>query len=455
MIPSARDIAVWALSDRGGNVSANLERLLDRGPLPAEERNLAHELALGVVRRRGTLTAVMRAFLSQPDRKLPGALNEIILTALYQLLFLTRVPDFAAVNEAVNQAARYRHRRQSGMVNGLLRTVGRNISPISAGKPPLASDILPVDAESYRQLARPVFSDPVADPAHYLSEAYSLPIDLALRWQRRYGLGKAVELAMQANSRPPLILRTNTLKITPAALVEQLAAEGVEARLHANGVSLVAQGHWNVRELKAFDAGLFQPQDPTASAVALAAAPRSGQSVLDFCAAPGTKTTHLAELMGNAGSILALDVTAEKVEPITSNCRRLGISIVRTALSESAGGIEPQSFDLVLADVPCSNTGVLARRPEARWRFSDDDLGGLVRDQRFLIAAAASFVRPGGRLIYSTCSIEPEECHDLAAAFARHDRGMTLLSEKVTLPSALADPQSWSDGGYYAIFKRG
>ena len=155
-------------------------------------------------------------------------------------------------------------------------------------------------------------------------------------------------------------------------------------------------------ELPGFGDGLFQPQDPTATAVgqvcgdllAAMGKPPAEMSVLDFCAAPGTKTTHLAELMGNQGSILALDVSPAKLEKIESNCRRMGISNVKTLSAERAGGLTPQSYDLVLADVPCSNTGVLARRPEARWRFNHDALGRLIKDQQFLAAAAGQFVRP-------------------------------------------------------------
>jgi 16S rRNA (cytosine967-C5)-methyltransferase len=175
--------------------------------------------------------------------------------------------------------------------------------------------------------------------------------------------------------------------------------------------------------------------------------------VLDFCAAPGTKTTHLAELMNNQGQILALDVTPAKLEKIESNCRRLGITNVKTMQAELAGGLTPQSYDLVLADVPCSNTGVLARRPEARWRFSQDAQGRLVQDQQFLIQAAAQFARPGGYMVYSTCSMERDECSQVAQFLLRRSDRVKLVTEKVTLPAGAEDPTQWRDGGYYAVFQ--
>jgi 16S rRNA (cytosine967-C5)-methyltransferase len=224
--------------------------------------------------------------------------------------------------------------------------------------------------------------------------------------------------------------------------------------MHANGSTIVLDRHTDVRQLAALRDGLIQPQDATASAVvAEAVRPRAGMEVLDFCAAPGTKTTHLAELMGNAGSITAVDTTAEKLTSIESNCRRLGATNVRTVLADQVGGLVPGGFDVALADVPCSNTGVLARRVEARWRFDEVALAKLVKDQRFLLAAAGQFVRPGGRLVYSTCSIEPEECGDLARGFARRSDRFKLTDERLTLPAGADDPTRWQDGGYYAVFQ--
>src|SRR5690606_12189771 len=151
-----------------------------------------------------------------------------------------------------------------------------------------------------------------------------------------------------------------------------------------NGVSIVLDEHVNVTTLGPFAAGLIQPQDPTATAAVMAAGPQPGQSVMDFCAAPGTKTTHLAQLMAGRGSILAVDVSNEKLDRVRQSAGRLGIGIVQTRLASDIGSLAPESFDLVLADVPCSNTGVLARRPEARWRFTPQRLEKIVTDQQFL-----------------------------------------------------------------------
>jgi len=458
-LTNPRDVAVLALRDREGNVSAHLDRLLAASRFGPVDRSFARELALGTLRRRETLLAVLKHYLARPIEELPGVLPEVLLVALYQVLFLDRVPEFAAVNEAVEQATRFNYRRQSGLVNGVLRNIVRQLSTFETGTPPVAGNIVAVGPNQFRRCERALFPDPKNKPAEYLAAAMSLPVDLAARWVQNYGpLERTVALAMQANVRAPVVLRVNALKATAPQLMERLAAAGVPVALHENGVSVVVLEHRSVIDMPGFAEGWFQPQDPTATAVGLVCAEfamaKPGElHVLDMCAAPGTKTTHLAELMKNKGSILALDIGEAKLERINSNCQRLGVSIVTTGLAQSAGALTPGSFDLVLADVPCTNTGVLARRPEARWRFTAKTMGQTVRDQQLLVATAAQFVRPGGHLVYSTCSIEPEECGELVNRLVHRWGKCTVLREKLTLPSGGEEPTKWYDGGYCAVLR--
>lgn len=450
---NARDTAVRALRDQAGNVSAHLDRLLGSGGMSAHDRALAAELTLGCVRRRATLQQVLTTFLAQPRKRIPGALNEILHVALYQILFLDRVPDYAVVDEAVKQAARFHHKRQAGLVNGVLRTVIKTISPAETGPPPVAADVIPIGPQRHRPAGRAVFPEPAVDPVGYLAAAGSLPEELARRWVRRLGFERAVEAATCGNARPPTILRVNRLRSDVDALLAELSSADITARRHANGLSVVLDARGvRLGELAAFQQGLVQPQDPTATDVVLAAEPQPGMSVLDLCAAPGTKTTALAEWMDNRGAVTAVDVSDEKLQKIDDNCRRLGIEIVQPLLAEKLGSLPVESFDRVLVDAPCSNTGVLARRAEARWRFDPQALGRLVKDQQFLLAAGARFVKPGGRLVYSTCSIEDEECGDLAQRLTRNDPRMRLESEKLTLPGGADEPAHWHDGGYVAVF---
>jgi len=450
---NARDAAVRALRDRAGNVTAHIDRYAASGA-PAAEKALARELALGAVRRKATLDAVLRAFLRQPDRRPPGPVADILHVGLYQILFLDRIPDFAAVNEAVEQAGRMGHARQGKFINGVLRGITRELSAVTEGPPPAAPDVIPVGPRAGRRVGRPVFPSPQEDPAGYLAAAYSLPPALATRWIGRLGgLDGAIQVAAQANTRAPLLVRPNTLKATPAAILAALRGEGVRADMHADGRCIVLDDVGNVQLLAAFRDGLIQPQDATAASIAPACGVAPGMNVLDFCAAPGTKTTHLAELMGDRGRIVALDVSPDKLARIEDNCRRMGVSIVTTMLAENVMQLPEASFDVVLVDAPCSNTGVLARRAEARWRFEPAAMGMLAADQQGLMEVAAFFVRPGGRLVYSTCSIEPEECGEAARAAERKVPCLRLVREELILPSGADDPLRWRDGGYTAIFE--
>jgi len=448
-----RDIALLALKDRSGNVTARLESLLAAEGLPRVDAALARELTLGVFRRRATLQAVLAAYLDRPSRP-PGLVWEILLLGAYQLLFLSRVPDFAVVNEAVEQAGRYHHKRQKGLVNAVLRTICRSMSELQAGRAPPAPDIVPVDWASHRKLSKPVFADPGTDPAAYLAGAYSLPKQIAERWIGQFGsLEAAVDVAAHANTRPPLILRVNSRRSSPAEVIAELSQEGLEAAAHANGLSVVLSGHADLQQLGVFQKGLVQPQDAAATAVALAAEAEPGMKILDFCAAPGTKTTHLAELIDDQGEIVAVDVTEEKLNRIAENCARLGLRCVRTVLAEQIGSLPLRAFDRVLADVPCSNTGVLARRAEARWRFRVEALERLTADQRHLVSAAAEYLRPGGRLIYSTCSLEPEEGPDVMRWLRARKEGLRLVREELMVPAGADSPTDWRDGGYLAVLE--
>lgn len=453
-MPTARDVAVETLRDREGNLLPRLGRLMDEAALDARDRGLARELVSGVARHSRCVDTVLRRFLQHPRRRLPRPMRQIFHVAIYQILFLDRVPDFAAVDEAVRQTIDHHHKRQSGLVNGVLRAIAREASELQSGPPPLEPTVVPVGRNAFRRMTRRVFPDPAGQPAEYLATAYSLPTELARRWVERFGWPDgAVEQALQALARPPLIARVNTLRATVADVVASLVAEGIDASLHSNGRSVVIPEAERITRFAAFAEGLIQPQDPTATAVGMAMDVQPGMAVLDFCAAPGTKTTHLAERMRNRGNILAVDVSAEKIERIDENCRRLGVDIVETRLAPTIGELELRSFDRVLVDVPCSNTGVLARRPEARWRFSRDALNDLVSDQLPLLSMAAQFVRPGGRLVYSTCSIEPEENTQIARKAEKRVANIRLLEEHPTLPGGADDATRWHDGGYTAIFE--
>ncbi len=453
MTVGSREIALDALADRHGNVSGRLERLCDEAGCTSADRALATELALGVVRRRNTLKEVMRSLLTSPRLRLQGGLINLLQISLYQILFLDRVPNFAAVDEAV-KIAHKKFPKRSGLVNAVLRSATRKLTDVQQGTPRPAADVLPLSPSTYVVFDKAIFADPQIKPAMFISQACSLPEAIAERWLARFGgLKKAFSLGLQCNARAPLIARVNTLKTDVATVIERLSTEGIKTIRHRNGVSIVIVETAGLLTSDVFAEGLIQPQDATATNVSLLADPKPGWRVLDMCAAPGTKTTHLAELMRNKGSVLAVDIQ-EKLSRISENCRRMGIDIVETMSTDKLGSLEPGSFDLVLVDVPCSNTGVLARRAEARWRFDSKHLSQLMGDQFFLASTAGIMVRPGGRVVYSTCSIEAEEGHDVIEKMLKQNSSLRLESEKLILPEGTNEPANWRDGGYYAILRK-
>ena len=238
---SARDTAVRALLSRTGGVAKHIDQSADAGRLSQRDAALARELALGCVRRRLTLDAVLRAFLDRPDRRPPAAVGNILRVALYQILYLARVPDFAAVSEAVEQTGRFGQERQGGFVNAVLRTILRNVSELMRGEVPVAPDVVPVGPGAYRKVQRAVFPDPAADQAGYLAAAMSIPHVLARRWIDQFGsLSAAMKPAEHANVRAPLIVRVNRRKADVRTAVASIVADGVDAQPHGNGQSIVA-----------------------------------------------------------------------------------------------------------------------------------------------------------------------------------------------------------------------
>jgi 16S rRNA (cytosine967-C5)-methyltransferase len=439
---------VLLAAERSGRfVSDVAHRQIAETPLSPADRALVSELVHGVVRRRATLDAVVAAYSDTRLWRLDSRLLWVLRLAVYQMLFLTRIPPRAAVDEAVKLARRIGLGWLTAFANGLLRNVGRGLTP--AG--PLADrvagprHVIPIDTERTIVSARAVLPHPEKDLTAFLAAAYSYPEWLVARWLARFEDAAARALLAAGNERLPLHLRVNRLRTTRDELIARLTAAGLQARPSElpDAIELAAP-HQAVTDLPGFAEGLFYVQDLTAMQAAPRLRPQAGERLLDLCAAPGGKTTHLAELMGNQGAIVASDASPDRLAQVEENAQRLGVTIITTVPPDQVAG----EFDAVLLDAPCTNTGVLARRAEARWRLSDEALAAAVDQQRHLLDAAAARVRPGGRLLYSTCSIEPEEDRaQIDAFFARHP-DFALLEDDLFLPTPT------HDGGYLALLGR-
>jgi 16S rRNA (cytosine967-C5)-methyltransferase len=300
---------------------------------------------------------------------------------------------------------------------------------------------------------RDVLADPQTDPAEHLADAFSFNSWLAERWVSRLGLSKARDLARAQNRRAGLTLRVNTLRTTIEAVRDMLIGDGVDAAYVRGHVPLLRVLEGDALNSKAMQLGLIQPQDPWSASVVGKLNLKAGMTVLDRCACPGTKTTQIVECLGDRGVVLAVDTAPEGLERVLDSVRRMGGHIVRGILAEDLPTtlIDAGPIDRVLADVPCSNSGVLARRPEARWRLDGESVAEQSRIQRELLMDAINWVAPGGKVVYSTCSIEPEENEQVVQYAIHRRRGQVrLANEKTTLPSLEDD----HDGGYWALLER-
>jgi len=373
-----------------------LEHALERARLDPRDAALCTEIVFGTLRWRRHLDWRLTPHANRALAKLDPWVRALLRLTAYQLIFLDRVPRWAAVDEAVS-VARLKSRvpGPAEFVNAVLRSFTR-----APGPPRLPA--LPVEAAGVR---------------------WSFPDWMAARWIDRYGMEEAERLMAALDERPPITIRANTLRITredlAARLRDEELAETDPTTLAPEGLTVRrgAVGRW-----AAFAAGWCAIQDEASMLIARLLDPQPGELVADTCAAPGTKTTHLAQLMGNRGRIVAMDPHAARLRLLTQAAARLGIDIVEA----HGGGVAAVSgrwkgrCDGVLVDAPCSNLGVLRRNPDVKWNREEADLGRLAEKQRGILAAAATLARPGGRLVYATCSLEPEENDQIVRSFLDH-----------------------------------
>jgi 16S rRNA (cytosine967-C5)-methyltransferase len=435
---------------RDGNafIQEVLEAALSHTLLSPADRRLATLLAYGVLRRRGTLDALLRPFINRPLHQVEPWLWEALRLGTYQLALMTHIPPHAAIHETVELAAAFGRPGAKGFLNGILRAVTRLLTDEGLSAP--AADALPLEGGQYRRLTRPALPEPGTHAVEYLAAAFSLPRWLVERWLGRYGWEECVRLGFWFAGPAPVWLRCNPLRIERAALLEAFAQAGITAVPGEYPQAVRLADSASIRDLPGYDQGWFAVQDESAMRVAAALAPPPVSQVLDLCAAPGGKTTHLAEYMGNQGRIIACDVDDRRLQTLADLSARLGITIIETCRLHPERNEEPPPgpFDAVLVDVPCSNTGVLGRRPEVHWRLRPTEFRHLVPLQTKLLLQAGERVRPGGVVVYSTCSIEPEENGQVVRAVLRGLPELVLEAAEEQVPGQPAD------GGYWALLRR-
>lgn len=420
----ARDFALLQLDAlRLPDLPARTLRRHLAPPTDPRDLALAEQLRVGVIKNLLWLQVLIEHHGGLNRQTLDPLLQKILAIGLYQLRFLTRIPARAAVDEAVKQAKRFGRGKAGGFVNAVLRKAAREPDP-----------------------------DDVPDPLRL-----SHPTILFQRILKLYDGDEDAALALcrRHNQEPPLILR-----LSPGRSVDDLRIdlpEGVMLSPHEAPGMVVVEGAG--RDLLAIWAarGIAQAQDPTSATVAAACDVQPGQLVLDRCCGVGTKTIQLAELVGPGGKVFAIDPNARRCQILRRTLAERGIGhvgVIEASWAKDTTGVLPRQFDRVLVDAPCGNSGVLIRRPEARYSQSAGALRSLVDLQRRILSDTAPLVRPGGLLVYSTCSIWPEENGRVADWFVANHDAFEALRQTVTLPSTTEEPSRHHDGGFVAVFRR-
>jgi 16S rRNA (cytosine967-C5)-methyltransferase len=421
----ARGIAVKVLN-RVERTDSYLDKVMETelksSDLSDLDKGLLNELTHGVLRWQNRLDWVLNGFSHGNFAKSEINVKNALRVALYQILFLERVPHAAAVNEAVEFIKRIRGDKPAGLVNAVLRNIIRNLEGIR-------------------------YPDPAEDIVQYHAMYYSHPHWIVKRWLDRFGTEEAQRLLVANNEKPTLALRVNRLKTTRKEFEEMLRGLDISATSSKYLESFVrVRSLSRIAQMDLFRNGFFTIQDESAALPCLLLDPHPGQRVLDLCAAPGGKTTNIAELMENRGEIIAFDKYEVKLGLIQKSIERLGLSIV-TLQTGNALDLEVPPADRILVDAPCSGLGTLAKKPDMKWKRDNSDLIALNRLQKDLLHHASTLVKPGGVIVYSTCTTEPEENQEVAKDFvARHP------DFRFESASAFVHPELVSPEGYVETF---
>ncbi len=436
-----RGVAVRLLN-RVERSDSYLDRVLDaelRTPeLSDLDKGLLTELVHGVLRWQNKLDWVLNGFSHGNFQKSEVNIKNTLRVALYQILFLDRIPHAAAVNEAVELIKRIRGDKVGGLVNAVLRNIIRNLEGIR-------------------------YPDPNEDKVQYLSVMYSHPHWIVKRWLSRFGYDDTMKLLIASNERPCLSLRINKLKAQPAEFLTMLEQQ----QIHYTGSTHVdyfvkVKSLPRIGQMELFRRGFFTIQDESAILPCMMLAPQPGERVIDLCAAPGGKTTAMSEMMKNEGEIIAIDKYETKLMFVKAACERLGLRNVKLQVVD-ASTLDGEQADKVLLDAPCSGLGVLTKKPDIKWKRDITDVLKLAAMQSELIENAARLVKPGGVLVYSTCTTEPEENTGVISRFLEKHPEFSIEDAKQFVSHSLVNASGFvetfphlhgMDGSFAARFRK-
>jgi len=448
-IKTARNAAVIVLNqfDSTGNyVGPMLDKLLAR----VEEKQQATDIVFGCMRNRKAIDAAVAKLADCPVGRIPADVLNVVRVGAYELIYSPATAEYAIVNEAVENAKAITGKKQTAFVNAVLRQIARHIQNRQAQLCEAnAQKTLPQTPSAGCEFDVDILPNPKDLPADFIGAAFSLPKWLISNWLDEYGAELTRQICFASNRRPSIYIRPNTLKTTIQTLADSLHGGSIDLEIVSDEEMIKVKGPRAITGLPGFAEGLFSVQDISAVRPLRLLKPKPQWTILDLCAAPGTKTTQLAELTNDKAKIIATDIDSERLKKARENVTRLGIKSVTVIEYEKL--FENYKFDAVLLDVPCSNTGVFAKRIEARYRIKPKAVKELAEIQGDLLKTAASMIKPQGKICYSTCSIQMCENSGLVKDFLKKNHGFELEAERLTLPVAQGFDH---DGGYAAIIAK-
>lgn len=426
---NSREIALNILMDiniKGAFSNYSINKHL-KGEVDIKDQNLIREIVYGVIENLLYLDHIISKLSKIRITKIQPAIMEILRMGVYQMAFMDKIPDRAAINEAVNLSKRHGHKGVSGFVNGVLRNFSRN-----------KEELMKVDER---------------DKLDYLSIKYSHPKWMVKRWVEEYGYEFTENICKTNNLKPKLNIRANRLKTSREKLIRTLSNYGFitsETKYAKDGI--IVHNPTRITEIEEFKLGHFIIQDESSMLVAQIANPKENSLVLDLCSAPGGKSTYMAELMGNKGRIISRDIYEHKLNLVKENSIRLGIDIIETEIFDALKFDESLvgKVDYCILDAPCSGLGIIRRRPDIKWNRREEDIKELRKIQKNILDNAKQYVKPGGIIIYSTCTIGKEENLDIINGFLNGNSEFSLSGFDNLLDST--EKIETGNNGYIQLF---
>ncbi len=445
---TARFVAAQVLSKfepQRDYASAILDKYLDK----TDQRQRATDIVFGTLRNLIAIDTVINSLSGCPVKRIQNKLLNIIRIGCYEIIYTPSTGEHSIVNEAAQNAKAIASPRQVGFVNALLRQIIRNVKNRQTPLPQAnLIRTLPQNIDTGCEFDSDFLPDGTKNIAEYLSTVFSLPLWLVTDWLNEFGNDRARQICFGCNRRPGFYIRPNTLKTTLQDLVAKFQEEDIEVETIENEPILRIKSPSVVSQLPGFNEGQFVVQDLTASLPVRLLNPKQSWKILDMCAAPGGKTTQLAEVTNDSAQIIATDIDSERLTKLKENITRLGIKNVKVLKYEK---ISDMKFDGILLDVPCSNTGVLAKRIETRFRIEPRTINEITAIQAEILDKASAMLNSCGKICYSTCSIQNEENSRIVQDFLKKHKDFNLVSEKLVLPSAEGFDH---DGGYSAVLQK-